>query len=102
MYVYRRMFVFYVCCSESVGVCGNVCCVAGVVKYSVYSLRVLNYGVCLCKGCDRCCCVFCRCSCIGSVSVLSFICALCVSCGSSQCCIRHDLQFVNAGRACKR
>ena len=26
---------------------------------------------------------------------------LCV-CGSSQCCILHDLQFVNAGRRCKR
>ena len=27
------------------GVCGNVCCVAAVVKDSV---------VCLCKGCDGC------------------------------------------------
>ena len=27
---------------------------------------------------------------------------VCVSCGSSQCCILHDLQFVNAGRGCKR
>ena len=24
------------------------------------------------------------------------------SCGSSQCCILHDLQFLNAGRGCKR
>ena len=24
------------------------------------------------------------------------------SCGSSQCCILHDLQFVNAGQGCKR
>ena len=23
---------FYVCCSDCVGVCGNVCCVAAVVK----------------------------------------------------------------------
>ena len=30
------------------------------------------------------------------------VCVLCVSCGSSQCCILHDLQFVNAGRGCKR
>ena len=30
-----RMFV-YVCCSEWVGVCGNVCCVAAVVKVSVF------------------------------------------------------------------
>ena len=29
------MFVFYVCCSGCVGVCGNVCCVAPVVKNSV-------------------------------------------------------------------
>ena len=27
---------------------------------------------------------------------------LCESCGSSQCCILHDLQFVNAGREYKR
>ena len=30
-----RMF-FYVCCSDCVGVCGNVCCVAAVVKNSVF------------------------------------------------------------------
>ena len=27
--------LFYVCCSDCVGVCGNVCCVAAVVKDSV-------------------------------------------------------------------
>ena len=27
---------FYVCCSDCVGVCGNVCCVAAVVKNSVF------------------------------------------------------------------
>ena len=27
---------------------------------------------------------------------------LCASCGSVQCCILHDLQFVDAGRGCKR
>ena len=26
-----------------------------------------------------------------------YVCFLCESCGSSQCCILHDLQFVNAG-----
>ena len=31
-----RMFVFYVCCSDCVGVCGNVCCVAAVVENSVF------------------------------------------------------------------
>ena len=36
-----------------VGVCGNVCCVAAVVKNSVFfSLGVLKYVVCLCRGCD--------------------------------------------------
>ena len=34
---------------------------------------------------------------MGSVSVSSCRwCVLCASCGSSQCCILHDLQFVNA------
>ena len=27
---------FYVCCSDGVGVCGTVCCVAAVVKNSVF------------------------------------------------------------------
>ena len=27
---------------------------------------------------------------------------LCASCDSSQCCIPHDLPFVNDGRGCKR
>ena len=30
-----RMIV-YVCCNDCVGVCGNVCCVAAVVKESVF------------------------------------------------------------------
>ena len=58
------------------GVCGNVCCVATVVKDSVFSLVVLRYVVCLCKGCDGCFvfCLYCdtwscRCSCMGSMSV---------------------------------
>ena len=45
---------FYVCCSYCVGVCGNVCCVAAIVKNSFFSLGVLKYVVCLCKGCDGC------------------------------------------------
>ena len=44
---------FYVCCSDCVGVCGNVCCVAVVVENSVFSLGVLKYVVC--SGCDGCC-----------------------------------------------
>ena len=31
-----------------------------------------------------------------------YVCVLCASCGSSQGRILHDLQFVNAGRGCKR
>ena len=30
-----------------------------------------------------------------------YVCDLCAPCGSSQCCILHDLQFVNAGRGYK-
>ena len=31
-----------------------------------------------------------------------YVCVLCASCGSSQCFILHALQFINAGRGCKR
>ena len=69
MYVYGAC-LFYVCCSDCVGVCGNVCCVASVVKDSVLGLGVLKYVVCLCKECDGCFvfCLYCdacscRCSC---------------------------------------
>ena len=30
--MYMTHVCFCVCCSDSVGVCGNVCCVAAVVK----------------------------------------------------------------------
>ena len=81
-----RMFVFM---SVVVTVlCGNVCCVAAVVKNSGFlSLGVLKYVVCLCRECDGCC-VFClhceawscRCSCMGSLSVSSCRCCMFVSC----------------------
>ena len=68
------------------GVCGNVCCVAAVVKDGVVSLGVLKYVIYLCKGCDECCvfCLYrdawsCRCSCMGSVSVSSCRCSVSVS-----------------------
>ena len=48
-------YLFYVCCSDSVGVCGNVCCVTAIVKDSVFSLGVFEYVVYLCKVCDGCC-----------------------------------------------
>ena len=53
------MFAFYVCCSDCVGVCGNVYCVEGIVKGSAgLSLEVVKYVVYLYRGCDGCC-VFC-------------------------------------------
>ena len=41
MYVYG-VCCFYVCCGDCVGVCGNVFCVAAVVKDSVFTLGVLK------------------------------------------------------------
>ena len=105
-YMYMAHACFYVCCSDCVGVCGNVCCVAAIVKNSVFSIGMLKSVVCLCRGCDGCCvfCLYCeawscRCSCMGSVSVSS--CRCCMFVCRSQCCVLHDLQFVNAGRGCK-
>ena len=63
----------YVCYSDGVGVCGNVYCVVAIIIINIvgFSLGVLKYVVCLCKGCDGCCvfCLYCdawscRCSCI--------------------------------------
>ena len=85
--MYMAHVCFYVCCSDCVGVNGNVCCVADVVKHSRFlCLRVLTYAVCLCSGCDGYC-VFslycdawsCRCSCMVSVTVSSCRCMF-VSC----------------------
>ena len=77
--------LFYVC--DCVEVCGNVCCVAAVVKDSGFNLGVLKDVVCLCKGCDGCCvfCVYCdarswRYSCIGSMSVSSSKYCMVVAC----------------------
>ena len=54
--MYMAHVCFYVCCCDCVWVCRNVCCVAAVVKDSVFfCLGVLKYDVCLCKGCDGCC-----------------------------------------------
>ena len=36
------------------------------------------------------------------VMQMLYVCVLCASCGSSQCCVLHDLQFVNAGQGCSR
>ena len=56
------------------------------VVFSVCIVRrggVLVYGECECF-----------------VMHMLYVCVLCASCGSFQCCILHDLQFVNAGRGC--
>ena len=34
------------------------------------------------------------------VMQMLYVCVLCASCGSSQFCILHDMQFVNAGCCC--
>ena len=34
------------------------------------------------------------------VMQMLYVCVLCASCGSTQCCVLHDLQFVNTGRGC--
>ena len=44
--------------------------------------------------------VYGKCECF--VMHMSFVCVLCASCGSSKCCVLHDLQFVNDGREYKR
>ena len=44
--------------------------------------------------------VYGECECF--VMQMLYVCVLCASCGSSQCCVLHDLQYVNAGRGCNR
>ena len=44
--------------------------------------------------------VYGKCECF--VMLMVYVCVLCVSYGVSQCCVLHDLQFVNVGRGCKR
>ena len=39
--------------------------------------------------------VYGECECF--VMQMLYVCVLCASCGSSQCCVLHDLQFVKAG-----
>ena len=41
--MYMVHVCFYICCSDCVGVCGNVCCVTGVVKEVFFRLGVLKY-----------------------------------------------------------
>ena len=39
--------------------------------------------------------VYGKCECF--IMQMLYVCVLCASCGSYQCCVLHDLQFVNAG-----
>ena len=41
--------------------------------------------------------VYGECECL--VMQMLYVCVLCASCGSSQCCVLHYFQFVDAGRA---
>ena len=84
---YMAHVCFYVCCSDCVGICGNVCCVAAVVKNIVFLEPWSVEVCCVCRGCDGCCvfCLYCevwscRCSCMGSESVSSCRCCMFVSC----------------------
>ena len=95
-----RMFLFMSVVVTVKGVCGIVCCVVAVVKDSVV-FEPWSVEVC-CVFCLYCDAWSCMCSCIGSMSVSSCRCCMFASCGSSQCCSLHDLQFVHAGRECKR
>ena len=54
----------------------------------VFSVRIVTRGA----VCARVC--------MSVVMQMLYVCVLCVSCGSSQCCILQGLQF--AGRGCKR
>ena len=44
--------------------------------------------------------VYGECECF--VMQMLYVCVLCASCCSSQCCVLHDLQFLNTGRGCNR
>ena len=41
-------------------------------------------------------------ACVWKIGVFCHVYVMCASSGSTQCCDLHDLQFVNAGRGCKR
>ena len=69
-----------VCVGDVMDVVFSVC----IVRHVAIG-QVLVYGECECFAMP-----------------MLYVCVLCASCGSSQCCILHDLQFVNDGRGCNR
>ena len=69
-----------VCVGDVMDVVFSVC----IVKHGAVGARVWG-GECECF-----------------IMQMWYVCVLCALCGSSQCCVLHDLQFVNAGRGCNR
>ena len=70
--------MLYVCVRDVMDIVFSVC----MVTYGAVGARVWKYEC--------------------FVMHMLYVCVLCASCGSSQCCILHDFQFVNAGRGCKK
>ena len=69
--------MFYVCVRDVIDVVFSVC----IVRRGAVGLV---YGKCECF-----------------VMQMLYVCVVCASCGSSQCCVLHNLQYVNAGEGCK-
>ena len=87
----RCMYMVHVCFMSVVvtvwGSVGMFVVYRPLLKILFFSLGVMKYVVCLCRGCDGCCvfCLYCeawsyRCMCMGSVSVSSCRCCMFVSC----------------------
>ena len=69
-----------------------LCVCVGDVMDVVFSVCIVRRGAVVL--------VYGECECF--VMQMLYVCVLCASCGSSQCCVLHDLQFVNAGGGCNR
>ena len=70
-----------------------LCVCVGDVMDVVFSVCIVRRGA---VGARVCTYVECF------VMHMLYVCVLCASCGSSQCCVLHDLQFINTGRGCNR
>ena len=70
-------------------------CVMGVMDVMdvVFSVCIMTHGAVCARVWELWKCF---------VMQMLYVCVLCASCGSSQYCILHDLQFVDAGRGYKR
>ena len=86
--MYMAHVCFYVCCSDCVEVCGNVCCVAPLLKIVFLTLECWSMLYFCVRGMyDECCvlCLYwdawsCRWSCMCSMSVSSCRWCMFVSC----------------------